>query len=170
MAAITTAKGLAQPKPNIRSKAHRRRKPVRKRASFFSLFLFTIFFIAILATINVTLQALIAQNAVCLANLEKVFQSEKEESERLRVEILKLESPQAIEEIARAKLNMIEPEKVHYIVLPTNLEDKGVEYACELSKSDKSTSSGFFGRIFSGIVSEVKALSRVETDNYPSSN
>lgn len=155
MAVAAAARRLEQPRQTTRRKTSRRRRPQPRRASTFSLFLSVVFLITFLASVNVTFQGLIAQDSLHLAKIEELLQSEKEKNERLKVEILKLKSPQYLEEVARVELGMVEPEKVRYIILPSDLKaEEGIEYAVKLSKNDELKNKGFFSRIFNGITGE----------------
>lgn len=89
----------------------------------FAKFFVSLVVIFSLLFIHVYQQALVAQNAVEMAELKEDIRQQKTTNEKLKVRDMVLQSPGRLEQIAAAN-GMIKPEKVNYIMLPVDYDKK----------------------------------------------
>lgn len=99
----------------------RTRTRVKLKISSFAIFVLAASLMAGAVMINVTQQALIAQDAAQLEVLQSKLEKERTTYEKLKLEKIKQSSPQRVEALATSRLGMVKPDMVGYIVIPPTI-------------------------------------------------
>ena len=98
----------------------------RSRSFNFSNYLVILVIFFCISFFQVTQQALVAQDAVTISNLQSELRSNKNLNEKMRIESEVLKSPGRIEQLALEQ-GMVKPLEVEYIIL----ESKKIEQVKE---------------------------------------
>ncbi len=91
---------------------------IQARQSFFFAFLFPALFLVGLALLHVWLRLQVVHLGYVLSTTSKL-QSQLEQANReLKVELASLTAPDRLEEMARLRLGLLEPQKNQVVILP----------------------------------------------------
>lgn len=90
----------------------------------FSKFIMVLAVVGLAAFVRVYQQALVAQNGIEIARLERRISEESKAGKTLRVKKMLLGSPARLESLAKTELGMVKPAKVTYILLPAEIAAK----------------------------------------------
>jgi len=111
-------KYIYRERPDINDR--KRREPDKKRRLPKGLYIIKLLFVALIAFFLLFRFSTITESQYRLSKLQSELKNTQAENEKLKVEIANLRSVARVEDIARNKLNMIEPDSHQIIYLNEN--------------------------------------------------
>ncbi len=113
---------------------HPSRQPLPQRQvkarpdSVFGFFILAAFMLSALAVVNLSFRAVNTEQNYRLQRIKNEIAKNRADQERLKLEVVKLTSPDRIQRVATEKLTMTVPEEVSFLSLPGKTSPKNFAY------------------------------------------